>query len=553
MKYPMLTLRWISFFILALVSCTALSGFTKHDFLSAEEIMKRVREHHTKHAEIGVLSISILDADGEVTQRKAISIFQPSPAGEGYKSLIRYIQPKLVYGTTLLTVENPDGSVQQTLYRPRTGNFKDVTHGKLRNHIGKSPFEFEDLTQENPSRYQYSRLLNESIDGIPCYQIMASPLYEEDKERLHQETRILYIARANFDIIKIQYFDDKGNITRVFEGYDFSEGDTALNPDRGIMNDKKNKVIATVVINQRDTTPTIPENLFTKEFIKNWGPEEDKKLLKDNTDGHPGSSKGTEKAPTAESIIKKLSERSTRQSELGLLRINLIDSGGNMQQRKAISVFNNLPKQGSYQSIIHYVEPESIQGFTIMTQKHSGKEVEQLLYTPQTGFINARGKDIQDFFPETPYEFEDLISEDPENYNYKKLDSETVNGVPCYVIQATPKTKKQKALVHYAYRILFISETNYALVKTQFYNRKGTLTRVFEGYDLSEKHTSLIPDRGVMVDKENGTSSIVTVVHRKENPRLPSNMFTRKFIKNWNVKTNENLLEANAINLKKSD
>lgn len=65
------------------------------------------------------------------------------------------------------------------------------------------------------------------------------PLYEEDKKRLHEETRILYIARANFDIIKVQYFDDKGNITRVFEGYDFSEEDTALNPDRGVMDDKK--------------------------------------------------------------------------------------------------------------------------------------------------------------------------------------------------------------------------------------------------------------------------------------------------------------------------
>lgn len=137
--------------------------------------MKKVREHHTKNAEIGVITINILDSDGEVAQRRAISIFQPNSDGNGYKSLIRYLKPKLAYGTTLLTEEKPDGTIEQTLCRARVGSFSNVTHDKLRSHIGKSPFEFEDLTQENPDRYQYSRLLNETIDGIPCYKIMASP------------------------------------------------------------------------------------------------------------------------------------------------------------------------------------------------------------------------------------------------------------------------------------------------------------------------------------------------------------------------------------------
>ena len=514
--------------------------------------MKKVREHHTKHAEIGVITISILDSDGEVTQRKAISIFQPNQDGKGYKSLIRYLQPKLAYGTTLLTEEKADGTIEQTLYRGRTGSFSNVTHGKLRNHIGKSPFEFEDLTQENPDRYQYSRLLNETIDGIPCYQVMASPLYEEDKERLHEETRILYIARADFDIVKVQYFDDKGNITRVFEGYDFSEGDTALNPDRGVMDDKKDKIIATVVINQRVTTPDLPKDLFTKEFIKNWGPEEDRKLLKNNSNFDANNTEQEENTATTESIIKKLTEENTRQSELGLLKISLIDPEGKMEQRKAISAFKKLP-EGGYESIIHYIEPQSIEGITIMTQKLSGKEVQQLLYSPKKGFIDARGKNLKEYFPNSPYEFEDLIYEDTENYNYKELDDQTINGVPCYVIQATPKTEKQESLIHYAYRVIFIAKTNYALVKIQFYNKKGTLVRVFEGYDLSERITSLIPDRGVMIDKENKTSSIVTVVYRKENPKLPSNMFTRKFIENWNKKTSDKLLDANSIYSRKKN
>ena len=203
--------------------------------------------------------------------------------------------------------------------------------------------------------------------------------------------------------------------------------------------------------------------------------------------------------------------------------------------------------------MIHYLEPQSIEGITITTQKHKGKDVEQLLYTPKGGFIEAKGKSLKNYFPNSPYEFEDLIYEDPANYDYKELDNQTINGVPCYVIQATPKTKQQKDLIHYAYRVVFISKTNYALVKLQFYNKKGTLIRVFEGYDLSEKLTSLIPDRGVMVDKANKTSSIVTVVYRKEDPKLPSNMFTRGFIENWNNKTSDNLFEANKIELKKRD
>lgn len=549
MKHSTSTLRWLSILIISVITSSNLSGFGKTDFLSAKEIMQQVRKRHSSNAELGMVTISILDADGNVSVRKAISIFDPAPDGKGYKSLFRYTSPQTLYGVTLITTENPDGSIEQELYRPK-GGFSNVSNSRLRNHIGQSPFEFEDLAQENPAHYDYSRLLDETVDGIPCYQIMASPLHKGKEKDAKTETRILYIARSNFDIIKVQFFDAEGNITRIFEGYDFSEGDTALNPDRGIMDDRKDKIIATVVINQRNRTPQLPKDLFTNTFIENWGPEEDKKILNENMSVNEDSSNKDKTPPSTREIIEKLVSNTIKNSELGLLRINTIDQQGVMIQRKGISVFKKLPGNHAYESLIHYVSPKNISGVTIMTQKEEGASAKQTIYIPQKGFIEASGKRLKDFFPNSPFEFEDLIYEDPDRYTYKQLEDTSINGVPCYVIQATPEEEGQKNLIHYAYRTLYISKLTYALVKLQFYDKSGSLLRVFEAYDLSEKPTTLIPDRGVMVDKQDHVSSIVTVVYRKENPKLPSDMFSRKFIEKWDEKTNDRLLEANSITIK---
>lgn len=258
---------------------TSLTAFEQRDFLSGDEIMKKVRERGMVDSEIGLLRSSLIKKDGHVEEREMISIFKKRPDNSGYDYLVRFVEPQSMYGTTLLTSEAKDGAIDQKLYIPKQKSFKEVKGDKAADYFKSTPFEFEDVVRENPKRFQYSRMLNENINSIPCYQIMADPVAKEDKERLHYERRILYISRSTFDIVKVQYFDDKGNITRVFEGYDFSEEDTALRPDRGVMYDQSDKITSIVTVIYRKKDASLPNDLFTENYIKNWGPKQDEALL----------------------------------------------------------------------------------------------------------------------------------------------------------------------------------------------------------------------------------------------------------------------------------
>tara|TARA_B100000989_G_scaffold21999_1_gene14471 strand:+ start:347 stop:1213 length:867 start_codon:yes stop_codon:yes gene_type:complete len=258
---------------------TSLTAFEQRDFLSGDEIMKKVRERGMVDSEIGLLRSSLIKKDGHVEEREMISIFKKRPDNSGYDYLVRFVEPQSMYGTTLLTSEAKDGAIDQKLYIPKQKSFKEVKGDKAADYFKSTPFEFEDVVRENPKRFQYSRMLNENINSIPCYQIMADPVAKEDKERLHYERRILYISRSTFDIVKVQYFDDKGNITRVFEGYDFSEEDTALRPDRGVMYDQSDKITSIVTVIYRKKDASLPSDLFTENYIKNWGPKQDEALL----------------------------------------------------------------------------------------------------------------------------------------------------------------------------------------------------------------------------------------------------------------------------------
>jgi Outer membrane lipoprotein-sorting protein len=110
--------------------------------------------------------------------------------GSGTRAtLIRFLEPKDVAGTGLLSVTKADGSTEQSLYLPELDRVRRISGDRKGGRFVGSDLYYEDLQERKPSR-DYHRLLGkETINGVPCDVLESTPLDAADS---------VYLKRVNW-------------------------------------------------------------------------------------------------------------------------------------------------------------------------------------------------------------------------------------------------------------------------------------------------------------------------------------------------------------------
>lgn len=171
---------------------------------SASEIMQRQRERHRVRDEDEVLVTTLIDRNGNQKQRK---VARRSRTGldDLNKILVRFLAPRDVENTGLLTWEAKDGNDDQWLYLPATRRVKRVaTSGKKDKFMG-TEFAYEDLRAEGIGLNTYTLLGQESIDGQECWVVQAVPASEQQARDSGHTRRTLWVRTDNYVTVKRLY------------------------------------------------------------------------------------------------------------------------------------------------------------------------------------------------------------------------------------------------------------------------------------------------------------------------------------------------------------
>ena len=104
------------------------------------------------------------------------------------------------------------------------------------------------------------------------------------------------------------------------------------------------------------------------------------------------------------------------------------------------------------------------------------------------------------------FSFEDIGGQNIEDYNYKYVKDETVDGVDCFVVESYPKDKNSG----YTKIISWIDKERYVNMKSEFYDRKKSHLKSLtpKGYKLYEDKFWR-PDEMVMVNHQTGRSTVL--------------------------------------------
>ncbi|NIM01493.1 MAG: outer membrane lipoprotein-sorting protein [Acidobacteria bacterium] len=133
-------------------------------------------------------------------------------------------------------------------------------------------------------------------------------------------------------------------------------------------------------------------------------------------------------------------------------------------------------------SLVVFDKPADIDGTALLTFSHNTGNDDQWLYLPalkRVKRISSSNKSGP--FVGSEFAYEDISSQEIEEYTYRFIREETLDGVPMFVVEQYPTDPKSG----YTRQVTWRDQQEYRLHKIEFYDRKDSLlkTLTYTGYE----------------------------------------------------------------------
>jgi len=184
------------------------------------EIMRKQNELHRAKDEQTAVRMLLYSKSGDRKERRIVNYVLNGP-DELAKTLLRFIEPRDVENTGLLTWERKDGNDDQWLYLPSVGKVKRIASSGKKNRFMGSDFAYEDLRPENLSIHTYTVVAGEQLDGHECWVIEAVPVTERQAADSGYGKRRIWVRKDIYLTVKQEYYDKKGRVEKIGAGRQF--------------------------------------------------------------------------------------------------------------------------------------------------------------------------------------------------------------------------------------------------------------------------------------------------------------------------------------------
>ncbi len=183
----------------------------------------------------------------------------------------------------------------------------------------------------------------------------------------------------------------------------------------------------------------------------------------------------------------------------------VLQSKGGKESRRRIRLRTlEVPSDGD-KTLLVFDEPKDVQGTALLTFSHIDGDDDQWLYLPALERVKRISSSNRSGpFMGSEFAYEDLSSQEVEEYTYRYLRDEELGDVATFVIERFPRDAKSG----YTKQVVWIDQEAYRALKIDYYDRKETLLKTLEQSDFQQfldRHWR--PGRMRMVNHQNGKST----------------------------------------------
>lgn len=215
------------------------------------------------------MTMTIIDKRDTKTGKKFTRIEKIGENNDA-KSLIRFLEPPDVKGTSFLTIEHTPGDDEMWVYFASMRKVRKiaVSSSDRKDKFMGSDFTYGDMNRQAPD-YNYTLLREEKLDEVDCYVIEGIPVDNKVKENDGYSRKIEWIRKDNYLVMKTEYYDLQNRLGKIFTASQpFSLGNDKWTMKKYEIQDILRNHKTIIDMDKIQVNLGIEDNVFTTSYLQ---------------------------------------------------------------------------------------------------------------------------------------------------------------------------------------------------------------------------------------------------------------------------------------------
>lgn len=226
-------------------------------------------------------------------------------------------------------------------------------------------------------------------------------------------------------------------------------------------------------------------------------------------------------AQDARQIVEESQRRSRANSQRYEGTLTVIDARGRTTEKRWR--YERLGSAGKSKAVIRFTAPAEVKGVALLVHNYPDRVSDQWMWRPaiardQRVAVQDRGTR---FFG-TDFTFEDLEERDVDQFDYRMLGEEKIDGEDCWKIESRPTRAKSS---QYTHSYLWVRKSNYTFAQIENFKRQG-LVRRLRYKDVAQVQGIWTARTLEMQDVERNSRTILRIEKLEYNVPLSEDRFT---------------------------
>ena len=171
----------------------------------------------------------------------------------------------------------------------------------------------------------------------------------------------------------------------------------------------------------------------------------------------------------ARQIVEEVQKRNTSQSQKYEGSLEVIDARSRVSAKRW--EFLRTGSFGASKALLRFTAPAEVKGVALLIHSHPERASDQWMWRPAIERDQRIAlQDRSTRFFGTDFTYEDLEERDVNQYDFKLLGEDTLEGVACYKVESIPREKKAS---QYTKSILWVTKDHYMYMKVESHNKSG--------------------------------------------------------------------------------
>ena len=185
--------------------------------------------------------------------------------------------------------------------------------------------------------------------------------------------------------------------------------------------------------------------------------------------------------------------------------------------------FMRLGSYGNSKAMLRFTEPPEVKGVALLIHNHPDRSSDQWMWRPQIGRDQRVAlQDRSARFFGTDFSFEDLEERDVDQFDYKLLGDDSIEGAACWKIDSRPKQSKTSQYVNL---LLWVRKDNHLVAQVEGYNKTG-LARRINYRDIQNVQGHWTARRLEVLDTKTNSRTILKLEKLEYDVKMSENDFT---------------------------